>query len=154
MEDLAVKKGDRFWAMGQDVEVLRASRTWVDIKVRPPRGDPWTKRMPLPLPADWERRDPNLKTHEFDPNWTIHPGVTWRELVNESDLSQTWIAEQMGISQKHLSQILTCTVMPGVDATIAFAQTMGVSASLLWRLACDHRLALALGKKDLTSDYL
>jgi plasmid maintenance system antidote protein VapI len=155
MEDLKVKKGDRFWAMGQDVEVLRASRTWVDIKVRPPRGgDPWTKRQPLPLPDDWERREPNLETHEFDPDWTIHPGVHWRELVNESDLSQTYIAEQMGISQKHLSQILTCTVMPGVDATIGFAQVMGVSASLLWRLACDHRLSLALGKKDLTSDYL
>ena len=155
MEDLKVKKGDRFWAMGQDVEVLRASRTWVDIKVRPPRGgDPWTKRQPLPLPEDWERREPNLETHEFDPDWTIHPGVHWRELVNESDLSQTYIAEQMGISQKHLSQILTCTVMPGVDATIAVAQVMGVSASLLWRLACDHRLSLALGKKDLTNDYL
>jgi plasmid maintenance system antidote protein VapI len=154
VEDLAVKKGDRFWAMGADVEVLRASSTWADIKVRQPKGAQWTKRQPLPFPADWERQEPNLKMHEFDPMWTIHPGVTWRELVDESELSQAAIAREMGISQKHLSQILTCTAMPGVEATVAFANVIGAPSGLLWRLACDHRLALALGKKDLTSDYL
>jgi len=60
----------------------------------------------------------------------------------------------MGISEKHLSQILTCTVMPGVDATVSFARVMDVPAAVLWRLTCDHRLALAQGKTDLTSEYL
>lgn len=154
-QDLAVKKGDRFWGMGCAVEVLRASSTWVDVKVvQPKSGETWNKRMPLPLPEDWEEAEVNLVTHEFDPDWTIHPGVTWRELVDASELSQTQIAEQMGISQKHLSQILTCTVMPGVEATVSFANTLGVSSRTLWRLACDHKLSLALGKRDLTSDYL
>jgi hypothetical protein len=154
VKDLTVKKGDRFWGMGASIEVLRASRTWADIKIQQPTGAEWTKRQPLPLPEDWERRDPNLETHEFDPQWTIHPGVFWREAVTESELSQAQIADQMGISQKHLSQILTCTVMPGVDATVSFAHVVGLPVRTLWILACDHKLGLALGKKDLTSDYV
>jgi plasmid maintenance system antidote protein VapI len=154
-EDLTIKKGDRFWGMGCAIEVLRASSTWADIKVvQPKNGATWNKRQPLPFPEDWERAEPNLATHEFDPNWTIHPGVMWREAVNESALSQVEIAEQMGISQKHLSQILTCRVMPGVEATISFANILGIPSHVLWRMACDHKHALALGKKDLTAEYL
>jgi DNA-binding XRE family transcriptional regulator len=153
--DLPVKKGDRFWAMGCEATVLRASSTWADVLVKQVRtGEEWKKRQPLPFPADWERLDPDLKLHEFDPQWTIHPGVFWRDLANESGMSQAEIARQMGVSQKHLSQILTCTVMPGVEATVAFANVVGAPVSTLWNMACSHKLALALGKKDVTSDYL
>jgi hypothetical protein len=151
--DLAVKKGDRFRAMGTDVEVVRASKTWADIKVK--RGqEEWTKRQPLPFPDNWKRRPPNLKTHEFDPDWCLHPGVHWREMAEESGLSQVEIAEQMKISQKHLSQILNCHVMPGLEPTVEFAQVIGVTPRLLWHLVCDYRLDLALGKKDLTAEHL
>jgi plasmid maintenance system antidote protein VapI len=75
-------------------------------------------------------------------------------MIEEADYSQTWVAQHMGISTKHLSQICTGNAMPGVNATIAFAQLMDASPMLLWRLSCDHRLALALGKKDLTSEYV
>jgi hypothetical protein len=153
MRDLRVKKGDRYWGMGCSIEVTRASSRWADIQVVS-RGGSWTKRQPLPFPDDWERREPNLTTHEFDPDWCLHPGVHWREVVDESELNQVQIAEQMGVSQKHLSQILTCTAMPGVEATVAFANTMGVPAQLLWRLACDYKLDLVLGKKDITAEHL
>jgi plasmid maintenance system antidote protein VapI len=148
-----VKKGDRFTAMGADVEVLRVSTSWADIKVTQPHGASWTKRQPLPFPEDWDQVEHDER-FEWTPDWTIHPGVHWREMIQESGISQARLAEQMGVSTKHLSQILTCTVMPGLTATMSFARVMEVSPQLLWRLACDHRLALALGKTDLTRDYL
>ena len=156
MTDIEVKKGDKFFAMGCEAEVYRVSGQglWVDVKVvQPKTGAKWTKRQPLPLPKNWE---PIIKDEQFDwlPDWTIHPGVHWREIVKDQGLSQTELAEQMKISTKHLSQILTCTVMPGVEATLSFARATNTSPSLLWRLACDHKLAMAMGKKDLTSDYL
>lgn len=154
LTDLPVKKGDRFWGMGCEVTVLRASATWADVQVKQPKGAEWKKRQPLPFPEDWERLEPDLKLHEFDPMWTIHPGVFWRELVTESEMSQAEIARQMGISQKHLSQILTCTVSPGVEATVSFANVVGAPVTTLWNMACNHKLALALGKKDVTKDYL
>jgi hypothetical protein len=158
LPDLPVTKGDRYRAMGCEVEVLRVARTWADIRVS--NGpETWTKRQQLPFPVDWEKQDPRRGTVSLVPDddeltWTIHPGVTWREVVRDSPLNQAQIAEQMGISPKHLSQILHCHVMPGLDATTAFATVMGVSARVLWRLTCDHKLDLALGKTDLTSNYL
>jgi plasmid maintenance system antidote protein VapI len=154
--DEAVKKGDKYFAMGCEMEVRRVSGTgaWVDVTVTQPRtGATWNKRHLLPLPADWEKVVPD-EQFEWLPDWTIHPGVHWREIVVDQELSQTALARQMGVSTKHLSQILTCAVMPGVEATLSFARATGVSPSLLWRLACDHKLAMAMGKKDLTSDYL
>lgn len=158
LPDLPVTKGDRYQAMGCDVEVLRVARTWADIRVT--NGpETWTKRMRLPFPPDWEKQDSRRHTVVLTPEeeefgWTIHPGVTWREVVRDSTLNQTQISEQMGISQKHLSQILMCHVTPGLDATMAFATVMNVSARVLWRLTCDYKLDLALGKQDLTSNYL
>lgn len=156
-ETTPVKKGDRFRAMGAEVEVRRVSGagTWADITVTQASGASWRKRQPLPFPDGWKKQQPVQSAVgwvEFD--WTIHPGVTWREAVDEADLSQAEIARQMGISEKHLSQILTCTVMPGVEATVAFSRTMNLPVHLMWNLACNHKLALALGKKDLTADYL
>jgi plasmid maintenance system antidote protein VapI len=152
--DLSVKKGDRFWAMGAEVTVLRASSTWADIQVKQPKGATWKKRQPLPFPDDWERLEVDLSLHDFDPMWTIHPGVFWREAMDESEMSQAQVAEQMGISQKHLSQILTCKVMPGVEATVGFAHALGLPVRTMWNMASNYRLDLALGKKDVTSDYL
>jgi hypothetical protein len=148
-----VRKGDRFTAMGADVEVLRVGRSWADVKVTQPHGAHWNKRQPLPFPDDWTYVEQDER-FGWVPDWTIHPGVHWREMIEESGRSQVDIAEEMGVSTKHLSQIVTCTVMPGVTATVAFARAMEASPWLLWRLACDHRLALALGKTDLTRDYL
>jgi plasmid maintenance system antidote protein VapI len=149
-----VKKGDRFAAMGAVAEVLRAGAKWADIEVRQTGGATWRKRQPLPLPSDWRRLAPRQEVAIWEPQWTIHPGVHWREIIEESGRSQAKVAEEMGVSEKHLSQILTCTVMPGVEATMKFASVMEVSPRLLWRLACDHKLDLALGKTDLTKDYL
>lgn len=151
-----LRKGDRFWVVGAgaEVEVLRVSKDWADVKVSQPHGASWTKRQPLPFPPGWERVVPDTDKAESDPDWTIHPGVHWREMITESGRSQAWVAEQMGISQKHLSQIVTCTVMPGLEATVSFARVLGASPRVMWRLACDHRLSLALGKKDLTDEYL
>lgn len=157
--EVDVKKGDRFRALGCTIEVVRVSKTktWADVEVSQKSGASWSKRQPMPFPEDWDRLPPNptkVELHIFEPDWTIHPGVHWREIISESGRSQASVAQEMGISQKHLSQILGCHVMPGVQATVKFCQVMEVPVSLMWRLACDHNLALALGKKDLTSEYL
>jgi transcriptional regulator with XRE-family HTH domain len=98
------------------------------------------------------RRGRRARTAELD--WTIHPGVHWREAMDESGRSQADVATEMGVSQKHLSQILNCHVIPGLDATMAFTKVLELPPTMFWRMACDYRIALVMGKKDLTSEYL
>ena len=151
--DVGVKKGDRFRAMGAEVEVRRVGgdKTWADIKVTQPHGATWTKRQPLPFPKDWTRITPMTAG---GPDYTIHPGVFWKEVISESPLTQAQIAGKMGISQKHLSRIVGCHALPGVAVTLAFATVLEISPQMMWRLCCDYQMALELGLPDLTPDYL
>jgi hypothetical protein len=52
-------KGDRFTWMDATVTVLRVARdgTWADMDCHPAVGVGWTKRQPLPMPAEAVRVD-------------------------------------------------------------------------------------------------
>ena len=90
---------------------------------------------------------------EFDPDWTIHPGVHWAEAIAESGRVQKSVAEEMGVSEKHLSQICNGAALPSAEATVAFSRALDLPIRLMWQLCSDYKLALALGKTDLTRDY-
>ena len=153
---VTVRKGDRYRAMGCEVEVTRVGSGWADLRVTQYTGAHWTKRQPLPFPDDWQHLsrgdggEESLETADF----TVHPGVTWRHIIKDSGRSQTDVALAMDTSAKHLSQILNGAALPGLETTLAFARAMGVSPEMMWRLVGDHRIALAMGKTDLTADYL
>lgn len=87
-------------------------------------------------------------------DWTIHPGIHWAEAIADSGRTQRDVAADMGISEKHMSQICRGRALPSADLTVAFARVTGVPLQMFWNLACNYRLALALEKKDLTADYL
>lgn len=55
-----------------------------------------------------------------------------RAAIKASGLKQTWIAEQLGISQKHLSQLLTGRVALTIDWAEQIARL------------CNHRLTVTL----------
>jgi len=153
---VTVRKGDRYRGMGCEVEVTRVGANWADLKVTQYRGAAWTKRQPLPFPDDWQRltrgdgEGESLESADF----TVHPGVTWRQIIKDSGRSQMEVAEAMGTSAKHLSQIVNGASLPGLDTVVSFSETMGVSPEMMWRLVCGYRLDLVLGKNDLTEDYL
>ena len=92
-------------------------------------------------------------TQTFDPDWTIHPGVHWAEAIEESGRVQREIAQEMGISEKHLSQILHGNALPSAEATVAFCQVMNLPVRMFWNICSNYKLAIAMGKKDLTAEY-
>ena len=88
-------------------------------------------------------------TNEFDPDWTIHPGLHWAEAIDESGRVPREIAQEMGVSEKHLSQICNGNALPSAEATVAFCKALDLPVRLMWNLFCVFTLGLALGKKDL-----
>lgn len=55
MQERPVRKGDEFVWHGVEIRVARVAKdaTWADIIVWPAAGPGWTKRQPLPFPADF-----------------------------------------------------------------------------------------------------
>jgi len=85
-------------------------------------------------------------------DWTIHPGVHWAEAIAEDRRTQREIAGEMGISEKHLSQICRGASLPSAEMTVRFCRVLGLPIELMWTLACNYRLSLALGKQDITNE--
>ena len=50
----SVRKGDKYRAMGCEVEVTRVGTNWADLRITQYTGAHWTKRQPLPFPDDWQ----------------------------------------------------------------------------------------------------
>lgn len=73
-----------------------------------------------------------------------HPSELWRWALEESELSQAEVARRMGVSHKHLNQILNGHVGPSATMTVRFARATGTSARLLWGAQADHLLADAI----------
>lgn len=55
-EQVEVRKGDQFRAMGCEILVVRVAKSgeWADLRVSQERAS-WGKRQRLPFPADWEQ---------------------------------------------------------------------------------------------------
>lgn len=89
-----------------------------------------------------------------EPDWVVHPGVRWREIIETLGLTQAEVADAMSCPQQALNEILNAKKMPTAVRTVAFARVVEVNPRLLWLFRADYELGLALGKTDLTAAHL
>lgn len=85
---------------------------------------------------------------EFDPDWTIHPGTAWAEIIDATSVTVGYVAAQLEISRPYLSNILHGRGLPTAELTVRFARWAGIEPRFMWQLVANYRLDLALGKKD------
>ena len=90
---------------------------------------------------------------DFDPNWTLHPGATFNEIIEYSNETAHEVAKQIGVDAwPALAGVLAGTQLPSVELTVAFARWAGVEPRFLWQLRTNYELDLAMGKKDVSGD--
>lgn len=87
---------------------------------------------------------------DFDPDWTLHPGTTWREVIEHKGVTQTEAAPQIGISLSLLNNIVCGHRLPTPEVTVQFARWAGVEARFMWQLVANYKLDLALGKTPIS----
>ena len=88
---------------------------------------------------------------EFDPDWTLHPGTTWSEIIEHSQASIDEVAETLGITRSQLVGILNGRGgrdLPSPELTVRFARWAGVQPRFMWQLVANYQLDLALGKVE------
>jgi HTH-type transcriptional regulator/antitoxin HigA len=77
----------------------------------------------------------------------LHPGDLLREEVRQRGLRQVDIARDLGISEKHLSQVLNARVLPSVEHVIALSDYLEISPRLVWNVQSRYILDTALGER-------
>jgi DNA-binding XRE family transcriptional regulator len=76
---------------------------------------------------------------------TSHPGPHLRELIDKTGLRQVTVARQVGVTTKHLNQILQGRALPSLLVTIALARVLRADPHALWRMVADYQIDRALG---------
>lgn len=72
------------------------------------------------------------QTPIFKPDWVSPPGDTIMDLLEEKGLSQTELAQRLGMSEEHLRQLVKGRQPLTDDIARCLAEALGVSANF-WR---------------------
>ena len=76
-----------------------------------------------------------------------HPAALWREAILDQKLSQVTVAEAVGVSTKHLSQIINGHVLPSVQLVIRLADYLNLPVRTMWNIQARWVLDEALGDR-------
>ena len=72
------------------------------------------------------------------------PGIYVRRVIEDRGLTQAAVARGVGITTKHMNQILQGRALPSAVLTVQLARFLEVDPRGLWRMVADHQLDRAL----------
>jgi HTH-type transcriptional regulator / antitoxin HigA len=78
--------------------------------------------------------------YEFKPDYAIHPGEYLEEVLESRDIRKGELAERLGISFKHLSQVVNRQAPVSAALAVQLEQVLGVSAEIWNNLNADYEL--------------
>jgi len=84
----------------------------------------------------------------YEPGEVDHPGAHLAEWLEHHGMSQAEFARRVGLSTKHINQIVNESAGLGADTTVAFARVTGLSAAFWSRLEAVYRAQEAVKADD------
>jgi addiction module HigA family antidote len=86
-----------------------------------------------------------------DLDYAVPPGETLRELLEEKDMTQRELAERVGLSAKHVNQLIHGLVRLTPDVAESLERVVGTPARIWNRLEADYQSTRARlrGARDL-----
>lgn len=79
----------------------------------------------------------------FDPDWTLPPGETLRECLDDRGMNQTEFAAECGYSLKHINQICQGHVRITAEAAVVFEHVLDIPAQFWMNLQSQHDIVIA-----------
>jgi HTH-type transcriptional regulator / antitoxin HigA len=95
----------------------------------------------------------NREYYAYKPDYAVHPGEYLEEILEVREIKKKDLSERIGISVKHLSQIINKQALLTSELSVQLERTLGVSANIWNNLSSDYSLFEARKKelKDLKS---
>src|SRR3990167_8992337 len=79
----------------------------------------------------------------YNPDFAVHPGETLREELETAHVSQVELAQRIGISEKHISQIINGESSITPDMAIKLERSLGVEAEFWANLQKNYDVTVA-----------
>lgn len=91
--------------------------------------------------------------YQFDPDWTIRPGVTLAETMHERGMLQRDLATVCGWQQSYVSDLITGRRAITARVALALEAATGVTAEMWMGLQTTFDLGLARGRQDVSDRW-
>lgn len=88
---------------------------------------------------------------EWKPDWSIHPGETLRETLQERGLTQLACAELIGRSVQVVNTIIKGKKSITADTALDLEHGLGISAELWVNLQANYDLSMARQRRTSTN---
>lgn len=109
------------------------------------------ERHPYPLPSD----DPveTGELHEFTPDWTLHPGVLLRRLMDERKIGPATLALRAGMELPDLRRVLNGTARIDNVTAGRLGGVLGTGTSFWLDAQAGYDADIARGAKDTSREH-
>jgi len=81
--------------------------------------------------------------HPFTPDWVSPPGDTIADLLEERDWTQAQLAEHLGYTTKHISQLISGKAPIGKETALKLERVLGSTAGFWLNREALYRAQLA-----------
>jgi len=85
----------------------------------------------------------SLRQNEYQPDYVSHPGGSLQDILDERRMPHSHLACRMGLSEKHVSNIITGKVGLTAEVAIALERVLGVPAGFWLTREAHYREYLA-----------
>lgn len=88
-----------------------------------------------PLPGE----PPAGQPEEFAPDWSLHPGIILRGVLEERGIRQSELAERTGLTAKHINQLVSGNIGISTDVAILLERALDAEAGFWMRAEADYQ---------------
>src|SRR6266566_420745 len=98
-------------------------------------GASWRPCVLSKLPTTTRERDQTLMPRQmtpmraFQPDYISPPGETLADMLEQSGMTQTELAQRLGVSLKHVNQVVKGAASISAELALGLEKVFGVSAS-------------------------
>ncbi len=89
----------------------------------------------------------NREYYAYKPDYAVHPGEYLEEILEVREIKKKDLSERIGISVKHLSQIINKQALLTSELSVQLERTLGISANIWNNLSSDYSLFEARKKE-------
>jgi HTH-type transcriptional regulator/antitoxin HigA len=76
---------------------------------------------------------------ELEPDWSIHPGIILRHILEERGVRQAELAERTGLTAKHINQIVTGGIGISGEVALLLERALDIDARFWTRADADYQ---------------